>query len=161
MAMVDWLIGLNSSVCHCSIIQRWDVFPRPLTLGLAMRIALSNGILAGGMWTQTCLLGGACNPLPVPSPWEEDARWPLLSHFLIPQNSWVTIWPTALWLTNKLFLLGMAVHTYNPSYLGGGDWEDHGLRSVWAKRYQEQDSISTKELGMVVYTCHLSYTGSI
>jgi hypothetical protein len=24
-------------------------------------------------------------------------------------------------------------HAYNPRYLGSGDWEDQGLRPVWAK----------------------------
>jgi hypothetical protein len=29
--------------------------------------------------------------------------------------------------------LGLVIHTCNPSYLGGRDWEDCGLRPAWAK----------------------------
>jgi hypothetical protein len=28
---------------------------------------------------------------------------------------------------------GMVAYTWNSSYLGGRDWEDLGLRTVWAK----------------------------
>jgi hypothetical protein len=44
----------------------------------------------------------------------------------------------------------------NPSYLGGRDWEDHSLRSAWAK--SSPDPISTnKKLGVVVHACHSNY----
>jgi hypothetical protein len=31
------------------------------------------------------------------------------------------------------YLPGMMAHAYNPTYLGGRDWEDHGLGPVWRK----------------------------
>jgi hypothetical protein len=34
----------------------------------------------------------------------------------------------------KKNVVGTVVHAYNVSYSGGGDWEDHGLRAVRAKR---------------------------
>jgi hypothetical protein len=52
----------------------------------------------------------------------------------------------------------MVVHICNPNYLGGGDWEGHGLRPARAK--SSQDSISMeKMLSMVVYACHPSDGG--
>jgi hypothetical protein len=30
---------------------------------------------------------------------------------------------------------GMVVYTYNPRYLGGGDWKDHGSKPAWTKSY--------------------------
>jgi hypothetical protein len=41
---------------------------------------------------------------------------------------------------------GSVPHTYNPSYLGGRDWADCGLRPA-----QEKDLISTNKLCMVVH----------
>jgi hypothetical protein len=29
--------------------------------------------------------------------------------------------------------LGVVAHIYNPSYLGGGDPEDHSSKAAWAK----------------------------
>jgi hypothetical protein len=51
----------------------------------------------------------------------------------------------------------VVVHTCNPSYKGGEDWEDHGLRPVLAKK----DPISTSKPGVVVCTCGLSYMRGI
>jgi hypothetical protein len=51
----------------------------------------------------------------------------------------------------------MVAHACNPSYLGGGDWEDGG--SSQAESSLEFISIN-KEQGEVVYTCHPSYSGS-
>jgi hypothetical protein len=49
---------------------------------------------------------------------------------------------------------------YNPSYSGGRDQEDHGLRPAQVK--SSQDSMSTNEkLGMVACVCHPSYAGRI
>jgi hypothetical protein len=37
-------------------------------------------------------------------------------------------------MKNNILLSGTAILiTCNPSYLGGGDWEDHNLRSAQAK----------------------------
>jgi hypothetical protein len=38
---------------------------------------------------------------------------------------------------------GMMAHAYNPSYLGGGDWEGHNLRAALAKSLR--DPISTSK----------------
>jgi hypothetical protein len=46
-----------------------------------------------------------------------------------------------------------------PSYLGGADQEDHGVRSAYAN--SKQDLISINKLGVVVCTCGPSYTGGI
>jgi hypothetical protein len=43
--------------------------------------------------------------------------------------------------------MGAVSHTCNPSYAGGRDQEDLGLRSVWAKSYR--DFISIEKQGMV------------
>jgi hypothetical protein len=45
---------------------------------------------------------------------------------------------------------------HNPSYLGGGDWEDCISRPAWAKSPQDPISIN-KKLHMVTYACHSSY----
>jgi hypothetical protein len=51
------------------------------------------------------------------------------------------------------------VHICNPSYSGGGDQEDHTLRS--GQNVYETPSNSMKKLGMMVCICHSSYAGSI
>jgi hypothetical protein len=51
------------------------------------------------------------------------------------------------------------VHTCNPSYVGGRDQEDRGLRPAPAKSYQ--DPILPHQLGMVVCPCHPSYVGDL
>jgi hypothetical protein len=48
-------------------------------------------------------------------------------------------------------------HSCNPSYAGGRDGEDHNLRTAQAKKSQDPISTTIKKLGMVRYTCHLSY----
>jgi hypothetical protein len=54
-------------------------------------------------------------------------------------------------------------HTCNPSYLGGWDWEDWGLRpalgekSLWDPISVEKE----KKLGMEVYTCHPGDVGNV
>jgi hypothetical protein len=45
----------------------------------------------------------------------------------------------------------MVVHVCNPSYSGGGDWEDRGLRPARAKH--SQDLISINKLGVMVHVC--------
>jgi hypothetical protein len=47
---------------------------------------------------------------------------------------------------------GMVSHTCNPSYSGGGDLEDCGLRS--AQAVSESPSQPIKKLVMLVCTCH-------
>jgi hypothetical protein len=42
-------------------------------------------------------------------------------------------------------LLGAVAHVYNPSYLGGRNWEDHSLRPVRAKL--SKTPTSTNKLG--------------
>jgi hypothetical protein len=44
----------------------------------------------------------------------------------------------------------VAAHTYNPSYLGGRDQEDQGLKPAQAKSSMEPISSN----GVIVYTCH-------
>jgi hypothetical protein len=43
----------------------------------------------------------------------------------------------------------VVVHSCNPSYLGGGDWEDCGLRLSRVKKVSEIPF----QPGMVVHTC--------
>jgi hypothetical protein len=50
----------------------------------------------------------------------------------------------------------MVVHTSNPSYLEGRDWEDCGLRQKVHKT-----PFSINKLVMVVETIHPSYLGGI
>jgi hypothetical protein len=49
----------------------------------------------------------------------------------------------------------MVPQTYNPIYLGGGGWEDHRLRPVWAKMFMTLHL----NLDMRVHACLPSYTG--
>jgi hypothetical protein len=51
----------------------------------------------------------------------------------------------------------MVAHTFNPSYLGGGD--PGGLWLNNSQEICEQDLISTNKLCVVVHTCNLSYAG--
>jgi hypothetical protein len=48
----------------------------------------------------------------------------------------------------------MVVHTYNPSYLGGRDQEEHGLRTSLGKNMQKNHA---NKPGMVVHICNHSY----
>jgi hypothetical protein len=48
--------------------------------------------------------------------------------------------------------LGEVTHACNPSYSGGGDWEDHDLRLAWAK--VSEILILTNKQGVVVLTCN-------
>jgi hypothetical protein len=50
---------------------------------------------------------------------------------------------------------GMVTHACNPSYLGDGDQEDHGLRPAQAK--SSQDPHLNKWPGKVTHACHPSY----
>jgi hypothetical protein len=52
----------------------------------------------------------------------------------------------------------MVADACNPNYVGDRVWEDHGLRQAWQKI--SNTPISINNLGMVVYTCNLSYVGS-
>jgi hypothetical protein len=58
-------------------------------------------------------------------------------------------------IVKSYFWLGVVLHTCSPSYLGGGDYEDHGLSPTQAKRYH--DPISSIHLGMVACTCGSSH----
>jgi hypothetical protein len=51
------------------------------------------------------------------------------------------------------------VHTYNPSYSGDRDQEDHSLRPAQVKSYP--DPILAKKLGMVVHICDSNYKGDV
>jgi hypothetical protein len=53
----------------------------------------------------------------------------------------------------------MVAHTYNPSYLGDLDGEDHSSRSAQANKLMRPPS-QQKKLGVVVCTCHPSYGGT-
>jgi hypothetical protein len=57
-------------------------------------------------------------------------------------------------------MLGLVVmmHTYNSSYLGGRDWEDHDLSPTRIKSYQ--DPISINKPGKVVHNSNSSNVGS-
>jgi hypothetical protein len=50
-------------------------------------------------------------------------------------------------------------HAYNPSYLGGRDWQDHGLRPVRAK--SSQDPISTDSQGWWRVPVNSATVGSV
>jgi hypothetical protein len=52
--------------------------------------------------------------------------------------------------------LGALAQACNSGYLGGGDWDDYVSRPAPAKEFV-RPHLKEKELGMVVYTCHLSY----
>jgi hypothetical protein len=56
------------------------------------------------------------------------------------QNIFKNICEKALY---KKLRPGTEAHTYNPSYLGGKNQEDQGLRPAWAKSLQ--DHISTNK----------------
>jgi hypothetical protein len=56
-----------------------------------------------------------------------------------------------------VWVLSAVVHTYNPRYLGGRDWEDYNLRSAQAKILSETPHFHKP--GMVACTCHSSYVG--
>jgi hypothetical protein len=51
--------------------------------------------------------------------------------------------------------LGTVAQTYNPSYLGSGDWEDFSLRPAQAKSLQ--DPTLSQRLSTVACVCHPSY----
>jgi hypothetical protein len=50
----------------------------------------------------------------------------------------------------------VVAHACHPSYLGGKDQEDCGLRSAWVKSWG--DTHLNKQ---VLHTCNLSYIGGI
>jgi hypothetical protein len=50
----------------------------------------------------------------------------------------------------------MALHVCNPSYFGGGELEDLGLRQAQVKSYY--DPISSNKLDMVAHTCSSRYS---
>jgi hypothetical protein len=54
---------------------------------------------------------------------------------------------------------GEMIHAYNPSYVGGGNWEHLGSRPVQGKG--PQDPILTDKLGVVVHACHPSYAAML
>jgi hypothetical protein len=49
----------------------------------------------------------------------------------------------------------MMAHAYNPSYIGGYDWEDHSSRQKKVSR----PHLKGKMLGMVAGACHPSNSG--
>jgi hypothetical protein len=59
----------------------------------------------------------------------------------------------------------VVVHARNPSYSGGGDWVDQGLRSAWAKKLARHaprpPPVSVSKLGMVACVYNLGYAGGI
>jgi hypothetical protein len=55
--------------------------------------------------------------------------------------------------------VGVVANTYNPSYFGSRDWEDHDVRL--ARGNSIMTSISTSKPGMVAHACNPSYTGGI
>jgi hypothetical protein len=54
---------------------------------------------------------------------------------------------------------GTVPHSCNPSYLGGGEREDHSSRPAWAKVCDTP--INQQKLGIVAHSCHHRYTGSV
>jgi hypothetical protein len=53
----------------------------------------------------------------------------------------------------------VVAHTYNPSYLGGGDWEDQVVRPTKAKKLMRPSNLN-QQLGMVSCACNSSCAGS-
>jgi hypothetical protein len=53
----------------------------------------------------------------------------------------------------------MVAHTFNPSYSGGTDQKDCGLKPTWAKKLVRPTSQPIR--GMVVYSCDPRYVGGI
>jgi hypothetical protein len=53
---------------------------------------------------------------------------------------------------------GMMIHTYNPSYSGVKDMEDHDSRPAWRKKW---DSISINTKGVVIHISNPTYVGGI
>jgi hypothetical protein len=58
----------------------------------------------------------------------------------------------------KIETLNMVAQACNPSFMGGGDWEDHGSRPSQEKKFMRPPS-SKPMAGQVVRTCHPSYAG--
>jgi hypothetical protein len=79
----------------------------------------------------------------------------LLVFFPIPCNFFLNF---HFGVSKSLFWVGAMAHACNSSYLGGRDWEDHGLKANPGKKVQET-LISTNEPGIVVYACNPSYVG--
>jgi hypothetical protein len=53
---------------------------------------------------------------------------------------------------------GVVAHAYNPSYLEGGVWEDHGSRP-WGKKFEGPHF--NQQLGVVTHAYHPRNSGSI
>jgi hypothetical protein len=79
--------------------------------------------------------------LPMHQPWGNSRHATLEGH--CPQE--LACHPQKCWGLKVKERLSVVAHTYNPSDLGGWDWEDCSLKPVWAN--QLQDSISTNSWG--------------
>jgi hypothetical protein len=66
-------------------------------------------------------------------------------------------WVCLEWSFNAKILLGAEAHACNPSYSGGRNWEDGGLRTARAK--SSWDPHLNQWLGMMTHICHPSYCG--
>jgi hypothetical protein len=60
-----------------------------------------------------------------------SSLWPLAPAPLCQPSPLLLLPPSA---EKYRITLGTAAHTYNPSYSGGGDWADHGLRPAKVKK---------------------------